>query len=148
GCLKVFKDNLKNKKMRTRGVHFIVGTLTLMLFIVSGQYMGLRYGGFSTPELYGHNEAVRYLHRANHIYLLLPALTNLLLSGYLTLALNRTRRMLQYIGSVLLIISPVLLTAAFLLEPPQPSPERPWTFYGIIAVFGGALLHLRLPRKE
>lgn len=134
--------------MWLRGTHYIIGALTLILFIISGQYMGLVYGGFSNPELYGHNEAVRYLFRANHIYLLLPALINLLLGSYLTLGKERWHRTMQYIGSALLLASTILLLAAFMIEPPQPSPERPWTYYGLITVFGGALLHLRFPRKE
>ena len=119
-----------------------------MLFIVSGQYLGLRYAGFSNPELYGHNELIRYLCRANHIYLLLPAFTNLLLGSYLTLAPGRVRRIVQYIGSTLLFISVPLLLVAFIIEPPQPSPERPWSYFGLITVFGGALLHLRFPKRE
>lgn len=134
--------------MWIRSSHYIIGALTLILFIVSGQYLGLRYAGFSNPELYGHNEAVRYLFRANHIYLLLPALINLLLGSYLTLAPGRGRRIVQYIGSALLLVSTVLLLVAFVIEPPNPSPERPWSYFGLIAVFGGTLLHLRLPKRE
>jgi drug/metabolite transporter (DMT)-like permease len=134
--------------MWIRSAHYIIGALTLMLFIISGQYMGLRYESFTNPELYGHNEAVRYLFRANHIYLLLPAFINLLLGSYLTLAPSRGHRMAQYIGSALLLASTILLLAAFMIEPPQPSPERPLSYFGLIACFGGALLHLRFPKKE
>lgn len=134
--------------MWIRNVHYLIGALTLILFIVSGQYMGLRYQGFVVPELYGHNEVVRYLFRANHIYLLLPALVNLLLGSYLTLSPQRGRRVVQYIGSGLLFVSTLLLLAAFVIEPPQPSPDRPLSYYGLIAVFGGALLHLRFPTNS
>jgi hypothetical protein len=134
--------------MWVRNTHYVIGALTLMLFIVSGQYLGLRYQGFSNPELYGHNEVIRYLYRANHIYLLLPAFINLLLGSYLTLAPERGRRIVQYIGSGLLFVSTLLLLVAFIIEPPQASPERPWTYFGLIAVFGGALLHLRFPKRE
>lgn len=134
--------------MWIRNAHYLIGALTLILFIISGQYMGLRYQGFVEPELYGHNEAVRYLFRANHIYLLLPALINLLLGSYLTLSVQRGRRVVQYIGSALLLISTILLLAAFMIEPPQALPERPLSYYGLITVFGGALLHLRFPKKE
>src|SRR5438105_4041596 len=105
--------------MWIRNAHYLIGALTLILFIVSGQYMGLVYRGFSNPELYGHNEAVRFLFRANHIYLLLPALINLLLGSYLTLAPGRGHRIAQYIGSALLLLSTLLLLAAFVIEPPQ-----------------------------
>lgn len=134
--------------MWIRNAHYLVGALTLILFIISGQYMGLRYQGFAAPELYGHNEAVRYLFRANHIYLLLPALINLLLGSYLALSPRRGRRVVQYIGSGLLFVSTILLLAAFVIEPPQPSPDRPLSYYGLIAVLGGTLLHLRFPQKE
>ncbi len=131
--------------MWIRSAHYLIGALTLILFIISGQYMGLRFQGFSNPELYNHNEVVRYLYRANHIYLLLPAFINLLLGSYLTLAPGRGRRIVQYIGSALLLVSTVMLLAAFMIEPSQASPERPWTYFGLITVFGGSLLHLRFP---
>jgi hypothetical protein len=134
--------------MWIRDAHYIIGALTLILFIISGQYMGLRYEGFTNPELYGHNEAVRYLYRANHIYLLLPAFINLLLGSYLTLAPGRARRIVQYFGSGLLAISTVLLLIAFVIEPPQASPDRPLSYFGLITAFAGALLHLRLPQQE
>jgi hypothetical protein len=134
--------------MWIRNTHYLIGALTLILFIISGQYIGLRYQGFSEPELYGHNEAVRYLFRANHIYLLLPALLNLLLGSYLTLSPQRGRRIVQYIGSALLLVSTILLLAAFMIEPPQASPDRPLSYYGLISVFAGALLHLRFPKRE
>jgi hypothetical protein len=134
--------------MWLRNTHFIIGAITLMLFIVSGQYMGLRFQGFTDPELYNHNEVVRYLYRANHIYLLLPAFINLLLGSYLTLGKERWHRTMQYIGSTLLFVATILLLAAFIIEPPQASPERPWTYFGLIAAFAGALLHLRFPNKN
>ena len=43
-------------------LHLITGLAAFGIFLVSGFYM---YSGF--PELYGNNEAIHYMYRANHV---------------------------------------------------------------------------------
>jgi Na+-driven multidrug efflux pump len=123
-------------------LHFGIGILTLLVFFASGLYMQLQF-----PGLYADNEIVRYQYRANHIYLLAAALINIVLGAYLQASKRRWRHYTQSLGRLLLLAAPVWLVCAFLLEPPQASPERILTFWGIVSMLAGTLLHLRLPQE-
>jgi hypothetical protein len=99
------------------------------------------------PAAFAENETVRYLYRANHIYILLTALVNLALSAHLQPAAG-IRGRIQVAGSVLLTASLVLLVAAFFREPPHPDPHRPFTGFGIYAAVAGVIAHvLAAPRR-
>ena len=80
---------------------------------------------------------------SRHIYLLGGALVNLALGLYVSpMTLPRTRTA-QQIGSVLLMISPILLTMAFFQEPTQGLAGRSWrSHYALYALFAGSLLHV------
>ena len=114
-----------NRKVNLQRIHRWVGIVTVIVFLLTGLYMRWRF-----PGLYQADETIRYLFRANHIYLLLAGLLNLGLGLYLTEQAERWRRMLQRAGSVLLVAAPVVLLAAFFYEPPQAMPERPVTRVG------------------
>jgi hypothetical protein len=76
-------------------------------------------------------------------YLLGAALVNLALGLYVSpLTLLRTRTA-QQIGSVLLLISPILLTIAFFQEPEHGLAGRSWrSSYALYALLAGSLLHV------
>ena len=57
--------------MPLRKLHFAVGLVGAVAFLVTGIYMN---AGF--PELYGANEVLRYIYRSNHVYILLASLIN------------------------------------------------------------------------
>lgn len=123
--------------MNLKRIHQGMGLVTVAVFLATGLYMRWRF-----PGLYEGNEVIRYLFRANHIYLLLAGLLNVALGLYLSLHPARWRGRLQRAGSVLLLMAPVLLLAAFFAEPPVPAPERPLTAAGIFATGIGMLCHL------
>ena len=52
------------------------------------------------------------------------------------------RMVVQRLGSVLLLVAPVLLIAAFFREAPRGLLEAPLAPFGLYAVFGGIVLHL------
>jgi hypothetical protein len=56
-----------------RKLHLIVGLAGVAVFLATGLYMHARF-----PALYGGNEALRFMYRANHVYLLLASLINVL----------------------------------------------------------------------
>ncbi|MBI4548838.1 MAG: hypothetical protein HY707_12720 [Ignavibacteriae bacterium] len=118
-------------------VHLIVGIITIAVFLFTGMYMRTHF-----PEIYQTNESIRYLYRANHIYLLFSGLLNVALGLYFALHQVGWRKRLQSIGSLLFLIAPVLLTWAFFTEPIQASPMRPLTALGVFASVIGILLHL------
>ncbi len=93
------------------------------------------------PAIYLHNEAIRYLFRANHIYLLFSGLLNIALGTYVSFSDHEKRKKMQMVGSWFLLIAQGVLLAAFFIEPPQAEPERMITSMGIYLALGGVALH-------
>jgi hypothetical protein len=122
-------------------LHRWIGWTTFVLFLATGQYMR-RVAGVE-----GAGDAVRYLYRANHIYLLFVALVHLALGTYLAEAVLSGRRRAQRAGSTLLTIGTLLLAWAFAVEPPQATPQRPITRYGIFTFAAGMAVHVIAGRK-
>ena len=123
--------------MQLRQWHFAVGLAGVAAFLVTGIYMRT---GF--PDLYAANEALRYLYRSNHVYVLLASLVNVALGVHLTPVAPGWRATVSLLGSLLALASPVVLCFAFVLEAPVPTPERVLTQLGVIAVTAGIALHV------
>src|SRR5262245_60638478 len=107
---------------RLAPIHFWGGILMIIAFVLTGQYMSWRF-----PELYAPNETIRFMFRANHIYVLMSGLVNIAVGAYLVMHPRRWRRILQLIGSTLLLIAPVVLIIAFFYDPPRADVERVMT---------------------
>jgi len=120
-----------------RKLHLIVGLVGIAVFLGTGLYM---FRGF--PDLYGANESVRYMYRANHVYVLLSSLINVAFGIYLVPLQTGWKARLGRIGSALLILSPLLLCYAFFAEAPKATPERVFTGLGVFALLLGVLAHL------
>jgi hypothetical protein len=120
-----------------RRLHLAIGTLALIAFILTGQYMDRVHA-----HLVGMPDGPRLLYRSAHIYLLFAALLNLLLSGYLRLARQRSVRLVQQAASVALLVLPVLFAVAFFREPAMVGLERPWARAGIYLSLGAVLAHV------
>ena len=120
-----------------RKLHLIVGLVGVAVFLGTGLYMRAHF-----PTLYGGNEALRYMYRANHVYLLLASLVNIALGAYLASADSGWRASLGKAGSLLAMLSPVLLCYAFFAEAPRGSPERIVTTLGIVSITLGVAAQL------
>ena len=120
-----------------RKVHLIVGLAGVAVFLGTGVYMATHF-----PALYGGNESLRYLYRANHVYLLLASLVNVALGAYLTSPGTGWRASLGTAGSVLALLSPPLLSYAFFAEAPHASPARIVTALGVFSVALGVAAQL------
>ena len=118
-------------------IHRLVGILTVIIFLLTGVYMRINF-----PRLYEHNEAIRFMFRANHIYILLAGLLNMGIGTYLNLNSKKWKRNLQFTSSFFLFIAPILLISAFFLEPQTASPERPLTSYGIFSLALGTICQI------
>ncbi|MBI3006201.1 MAG: hypothetical protein HYY49_12415 [Ignavibacteriales bacterium] len=120
-----------------RTVHFIVGMSTFLVFLLTGAYMRTVF-----PDVYSANESIRFLYRANHIYILFSGLLNILLGLYLTeYEIPRLRR-LQRVGSALVASMTPFFLVAFMLEPVQASPSRPITTFAVFSTAIGVGLHV------
>ena len=130
--------------MRTS--HLLVGVLGVLVFLATGLYMRANF-----PALYAGNETLRYMYRANHVYLLLASLVNIALGVYLVVPGTGWKARLSRVGSGLVLLAPFVLCYAFFVEVPKASPERIFTALGVVLVALGVVLHLpcyRMPRAE
>jgi len=117
--------------------HLIFGLVLLVVFLLTGQYMDrwhehLQY----TPD------GPRMLYRTRHIFILLSGLLHLGIGTYFVYRMQTWRRVLQYLGSVLITIAPVLFTIGFFYEPNLQGLYAPLSKKGIIMIAVGALLHV------
>jgi hypothetical protein len=120
-----------------RRLHVWVGASTVAAFLVTGVAMLLMF-----PGAWQSNPAIRYLYRANHVYILFAGLLNLALGAYVSPGSGPGRRVLQLCGSVLLLSAPVLLLWAFVAEPWHANPSRPITLAGVAACLLAVAMHL------
>jgi hypothetical protein len=118
-------------------LHQIVGVSVVVIFLLTGQYMD-----FHRPHMDELDDGVRMMFRSRHLYILLAGLVNISVGAYFSCRTRLWRRVLQWIGSMLIIIAPFLLIAAFFYEPVLGGLPRTFTLPGIISLSVGALCHL------
>ncbi len=123
--------------------HFTVGVLFLVLFLLTGGYMFTNF-----PELYAGREEVRMMFRSTHIYILMSALINLMVGNYLLNSANIDFLKLKRLASLFILVAPILLFVAFVYEPPEYLIDRPISFWDVISLFVGVLLHTVLNLKQ
>jgi len=120
-----------------RRVHLIVGIAAIVVFLLSGQLLGHHH-----PSMQQLPPEMRMMFVSRHIYLLAGALVNTALGLYLQLH-SGWRRVLQLVGSILILLSLLLLSMAFLTEPPFSIAGRGWrSLIGMVALFVGVMTHL------
>jgi hypothetical protein len=116
--------------------HLVIGFAGVAAFLGSGIYMR---AGF--PELYAADEALRYIYRANHVYVLFASLVNVVLGVYLAPPRSGWGGTVATAGSLLALAAPLVLCFAFVFEAPAASPERVLTLLGVIASAAGVAAH-------
>ena len=121
-----------------RRVHLVVGIAAIVAFLLSGQLLGHHY-----PTMEQLSPELRMMYVSRHIYLLSGALVNVVLGLYLQLQPSAWRRVLQMVGSILILLSVLSLSMAFLAEPPLGMAGRGWrSLLGLVALFLGVMTHL------
>ena len=119
-----------------RRLHFSLGWLTVIAFLITGQLMR-----HHAPPLITMTDSVRLMYRSRHIYILAAGLVHLVLGIYWQ-ALEGWRQLVQSAGSVLLVAAVPLLIAAFFVESSVDLRDATlWSHFGLYALFGGAMLH-------
>jgi len=117
--------------------HLIFGIIVLVVFLLTGQYMDRFHEHLQhTPD------GPRMLYRTRHIFILMSGLLHLGIGSYFSYRVQTWRRALQYLGSALITIAPVLITIAFFYEPHLQGLYAPLSKRGIIMLAVGALLHV------
>ena len=122
--------------MRIRRLHWIVGLGTVFVFFGTGIYMKMSF-----PEVYGGNEVIRYLFRANHVYILFSGLLNVMAGLEFSSPRIAWKKAFYVAGSWLPILSSPLFLGAFIIEPLQASSMRPLTITSVFLSFVGVVLH-------
>jgi hypothetical protein len=112
------------------------GALGVVVFLYTGLYMRSHF-----PAAYEGDEAIRYLYRANHLYIMFSSVLNLVVGRSLVFARMPWRRALQIGGSVALLAAMALLIAAFFREPQFGGVVRQSTLLGCVLALGGSLVH-------
>lgn len=112
-----------------------VGIAAVIAFLGTGLYMWINF-----PELYGPRDVIRYLYRANHIYLLFSGLLNIAVGFSGPPGLSGWKNNLSRGGSWLLLGAPAILLWAFIVELSTASPMRPLTFLGVALCLSGIVL--------
>lgn len=121
-----------------RRIHLILGVLGVVAFLLTGQVMK-----HHTPPMQLLTLEVRMMYVSRHIYLLGAALVNLVLGIYLREQPSGWRRILQWAGSLLILLSVVSLLMAFISEPSLGMAGRSFrSYFGLIGLFAGVMTHL------
>ena len=117
--------------------HAIFGLVVVIIFLLTGQYMD-RY----LHHLHGMPDGPRMLYRTRHIFILLAGLLNIGIGTYFTSQTTKIRRLMQGLGSVLIVIATVLFAVAFFYEPKLTDLKTPLSHWGMYSIFAGTFLHL------
>ncbi|MFZ0799892.1 MAG: hypothetical protein WCA13_05885 [Terriglobales bacterium] len=118
--------------------HWIVGSLTLLMFPLTGQYM------LHTAAVPSLDSIPRLIFRSRHLFLLLAAVANLALSN------SQPYHRAQRVASVLIMVSPLFLIAAFFIDPTRGLHSSTIFRLAIYSLFAaGVLLAIvNRPRRE
>lgn len=123
--------------MTVKKIHLYIGITWLIIFALTGQYMDKVLGPMSDME-----DTPRMIWRAGHIYILFASLLNIVLGLYASPSPQGWRFYIQRIGSIILMLAPIILTIGFFYEAPNDNIERPITAMTVIFCLVGVLLHV------
>ena len=123
--------------MKLKLLHRIFGSIIIIVFLLTGQYMHHYHNHLAGMEL-----GQRMLYRSRHIYILFAGLINIGIGSYFDYYQANWRRALQIVGSVLIAVASLLFVIAFIYEPPITNLDAPYSRLGIFGIFIGVLLHL------
>jgi hypothetical protein len=116
-------------------MHRWVGLIAMLVFFSTGVIMRLHH-----LDLLPGDSALRMLFRSRHIYMLFCGLLNIAVGLRYELPTGRGSR-IAVIGSLLLLIAPLLMAAAFSTEPLLTLHVGPLSVFGVYAAVGGMLFY-------
>jgi hypothetical protein len=109
----------------------------VVAFLLTGQYMDKYFN-----HLVGMPDGPRLLYRTRHIFILMAGLLNLGIGAYFTYRGETWRRVLQLIGSLLIVAASFLFLIAFFYEPNLTNLHTPLSHWGTYIIATGVLLHI------
>jgi hypothetical protein len=108
--------------------HWVVGLLTLIIFPLTGAYM-LHVAGVLALD-----SVPRLIFRSRHLSLLLVAVANLAMSS------SAPVRTIQRVASILILLTPLSLLAAFFIDPARGLNGSPPFHLSMYALFVAGVL--------
>ena len=127
--------------------HLALGIALFTAFTITGKYMRVDF-----PDKDAIPQELRLLMRSRHIYILFSALIHIVLGIYFQMRPALAQRILQCLGSILLIVSSVLLIWAWRTETYELQHFSDLSREGIYLSLAGVVLHLmgglELGRRE
>jgi hypothetical protein len=117
--------------------HLIFGFIFFVVFVTTGQFMRADF-----PDKDAIPQDLRLLMRSRHIYILFSALIHLSLGVYLQTRPQLWRRIVQYLGSLILAISSGVLLWAFIVETYGEGHFSDISRNGIYLSLAGVVLHV------
>ena len=115
-----------------------MGLLTLLIFPLTGQYMRHIVG---VPHL---DSVPRLIFRSRHLFLLVAGVANMALSN------SQPFHRAQRVASVLILVAPFFLVAAFFIDPPRGLDSSTIFRLGMYSfwIAGVLLAVVNRPRRE
>lgn len=113
------------------------GIILVIVFLYTGYYMR----EYLKPQ-YLDSLHIRMEYRANHIYILLIAIINIVLSNNVISNKNLIYKILGFLITILPIVAGILAIIAFLQEHTGDLNQRLITFLTIVLIFISAVLFL------
>ena len=120
-----------------RRIHLVLGLLTIVAFVLTGQYMDRVHGHLRLMDA-----APRLLFRSGHIYLLFSGLLNCMLGMTKALQPDPWRKVLAGTGSLVLLATPALFLVGFFREPWMEGLNRPFARWAIYFSLAGVVFYL------
>jgi hypothetical protein len=118
-------------------LHLTFGIFLLVAFLLTGQYMSVYWN-----HMVGVSDGVRMLYRTRHIFILLAGLLNLGIGIYFSYRQQLWRRILQWLGSSLIVTASLLFITAFFYEPKLENLYTPLSHWGTYTIVAGTFCHL------
>jgi len=109
-----------------QNLHFIVGISGIFAFIGTGQYMHI-----ALNELRDMDDASRMLYRSAHIYILLAAFMNILLS---VAEIKIPYRWIERFTAILCLAMPGVMTLEFFYGPKTIEAHRDLVFFSVLGI--------------
>ena len=132
-----------NNRVGFSKFHFLTGVITFLIFLLSGLYMR-----FTFTDILPGDDSVRFMYRANHVYILFGSLINVLIGTQLKISGKKVIRILQFSASILIIISQPVLISAFILDTYPANYGRVFTTLGVFSLFIGCCTHIYYVYKK
>ena len=130
--MKVFTFYLRHLKR----LHLIVGVIFLVVFWLTGAFLK-----FVVWDTMADDDLLRVAFRTSHVYILMAALINIATSTNLLATSTKQSHVLQCLGSLFLMVAPLILTYAFFVESKLEVEVSGFTFLAIVGLAVGVILH-------